>query len=127
MGEVVLRAGTARASLLMSGYKHHKATRRPRIYGLSVQYAPGRAWQELAQAGQFKNGQVSIADEDDLRAALAPLGYALRLVPTPGQGFHHTLVVLYDTNGQTLTSLPANAASALAATFRQRPNPYPAP
>ncbi len=125
MGDVVLRAGIAKADLLMQNYGRHKGALG--VYGCSVQYAPGRTWQELARAGQFKNGQVSIADEDALRAALAPLGYTMRLVPTPGRGFHHTLAVLYDTGGQMLTSLPSDAALALANTFQQRPNPHQVP
>jgi len=32
----------------------------------------------------------------ELVAALQFLGYAMRLVPSPGKGYHHTLVVLYD-------------------------------
>jgi hypothetical protein len=125
MGEIVLRAGTAQARLLVKGYGQHAGA--PGTFGLSVQYAPGSAWQDLAQAGRFSNGQVSIADEDALRAALAPLGYTMQLVPTPGRGFLHTLVVLYDTSGQMLTSLPADAAYALAATFKQHPNPFQTP
>jgi hypothetical protein len=125
MGEVVLRAGTATADLLVGGYGRHSGA--PSVFGLSVQYAPGRTWQELAQAGRFKNGQVSVADEDDLRAALAPLGYRMELVPTPGRGYHHTLAVLYDVSGQMLTALPADAAQALAATFTRYRNPYQVP
>ena len=49
MGEIVLRAGTAKADLLISGYEEHLGARG--VYGFSVQYAPGRTWQELAQAG----------------------------------------------------------------------------
>lgn len=125
MGEIVLRGGIAKADLLMQNYRQHKQA--PGVYGCSVQYAPGRTWQDLALAGQFKNGQVSIADEDLLRAALAALGYSMRLVPSPGRGFHHTLVVLYDKSGQRLTQLPRDAALALANAFQQRANPYQVP
>jgi hypothetical protein len=122
MGEVVLRAGTAKADLLMSGYEEQLGARG--VYGFSVQYAPRHTWQELAWVGRLRNGRVSVADEDALRAALAPLGYTLELVPTPGRGFHHRLLALYDATGQILTTLPADAARALATTFVQHPNPY---
>jgi hypothetical protein len=125
MGEVVLRAGTAKADLLISGYEEHLGARG--VYGFSVQYAPGRTWQELAQAGQFRNGQVSVADEDDLRTALAPFGYTMELVKTPGRGYHHMLMVLSDATGQILTALPPDTARALANTFVRYSNPYQAP
>jgi hypothetical protein len=51
----------------------------------------------------------------------------MELVPTPGRGYHHTLVVLRDTTGQFLTALPPDAARALAATFTRHPNPYSVP
>ncbi len=95
----------------------------PGLYGFSVQYQAGRPWQELARAGQFPNAQVSIAEENDLRTALQSLGYDLRLVPSPGVGYHHTFVLLYDATGAMLTQLPLPVAQKLHETFAQVPNP----
>jgi hypothetical protein len=118
----VVRAGEAKAADLVSGYRQHLSV--PGLYGFSVQYQPGLPWQLLARAGQFPNAQVSIAEELDLRAALQPLGYDLRLVPSPGLGFHHTFVVLYDATGMILTQVSAPVAQKLHETFTQVPNPH---
>ncbi len=48
----------------------------------------------------------------------------MRLVHSPGRGFHHTFAVLYDMSGLLLQSLPQDAAEALSQTFRHRLNPY---
>jgi hypothetical protein len=109
----------------MEGYRQHLGV--PGLAGCSVQYALGQSVDELAQAGHFKNRQISIATEDALAAALRPLGYAMRLVASPGRGFHHTLVVLYDASGTMLPRLPQDAADALSRTFQRRPNPYHVP
>lgn len=119
----VVRAGVVAPKLLMAGYRPHLGV--PGLAGCSVQYAPGRSIEELSQAGQFKNAQISYATEDDLRAALQLLGYALRLVRSPGRGYHHTLAVLYDASGAMLQRLPLDAAEALSQAFQRRPNPYP--
>ena len=100
----VVRAGEAKAIDLVKGYAEHRLV--SGLFGFSVQYHPGASWQELAQAGQFPNAQVSIAYDDDLSAALQSLGYSMRLVPSPGTGYHHTFVVLYDASGTMLTQLP---------------------
>jgi hypothetical protein len=118
----VVRAGAAQAADLVSGYRQHLGV--PGLYGFSVQYQAGISWQELARAGQFPHAQVSIAEERDLQAALHSLGYALRLVPSPGAGYHHTFVVLYDATGAMLTQLPLPIAEKLHETFAQAPNPY---
>lgn len=65
----------------------------PGVYGFSVQYNAGSSVDELAQAGKFRNARISFQDEDVLQAALAPLGYRLVLIQTPGGGYHHTLTV----------------------------------
>lgn len=119
----VVRAGLATPNQLSGGYKRHTGEQRP-IYGFSVQYEPGWMWQSLAQAGQFPNGQVAIAYDDDLAAALTPLGYRMTLIKTRGVGRHYTLAVLYDASGNMLHALPQDAAAALAAVFHQEPNPY---
>jgi hypothetical protein len=121
----VVRGGLATPQSLMAGYKEHAA--RPGLYGFSVQYAPGKSLAELTSAGQILNGQISYADDSALMAALQILGYTMRLIKSPGHGYHHTFAVLYDGSGVMLTTLPQNAADALSRTFRQQPNPYKRP
>jgi hypothetical protein len=118
----VVRAGEAKPVDLMKGYREHLGV--PGLYGFSVQYHAGVSWQELARAGQYPNAQVSIAEEHDLLVALAPLGYICRLVPSPGAGYHHTFVVLYDAIGAMLTQLPQPVAQKLHETFTQVANPH---
>lgn len=118
----VVRAGEAKAVDLVKGYREHLGV--PGLYGFSVQYQVGLPWQELARAGRYPNARVSIAEDDDLRAALRSLGYDLRLVPSPGAGYHHTFVVLYDATGAMLTQLPLPVAQQLHETFAQAPNPH---
>lgn len=118
----VVRAGEAKAVDLMKGYREHLGV--PGLYGFSVQYQPGISWQELARAGRYPTAQVSIAEEEMPRLALRALGYDLRLVSSPGAGYHHTFVVLYDTTGAMLTQLPLQAADRLHDIFTQMPNPH---
>lgn len=92
-----------------------------------MQYNPGLSADELARAGRFPNRQISFAQRSDLVAALSPLGYRLQLQKTLGEGYHHTLMVLYDTNGTLYTVLPLDAAQALALVFQRQQNPYPVP
>jgi len=121
----VVRGGIATAQSLMAGYKEHAARRG--LFGFSVQYASGKSVNELAHAGQIRNGQISYADDDELLAVLQILGYTMRLEPSPGHGFHHTFAVLYDGSGIMLMALPQDAADALSQTFRHQPNPYKQP
>lgn len=123
--EWVVRAGVASAASLVKGYNQHRGV--PGLFGFSVQYAPGKTVDELARAGNFPHPQISYAMEDALRAALRSLGYTMRLVKSPGQGYHHTFAVLYDATGSMLHVLPQDAAIALSKTFRQRPNPVQTP
>jgi hypothetical protein len=78
----------------------------------------------LARAGQFRNTRISVEDEDVLQAAVAPLGYRLEFIRTPGAGFHHTCALIEVATGASLHALPANAASALSNAFQRRRNPY---
>lgn len=123
--EWVVRAGLATPRRLQDGYVAHLLV--PGLYGFSVQYHPGLSVDELARAGQFPNGQISIAYDTALAAAVSPLGYAIRLVPSPGGGYHHTFAVLYDASGTILRTLPDGAAAALSQTFAQQPNPFRVP
>lgn len=120
--EWIVRAGEAQVKSLIAGYREHAAV--SGLYGFSVQYASGKTVEELALAGQFPNGQISFAGDSELAATLAPLGYAMRLVRSPGRGYHHTFAVLYDASNVMLRTLPQDAAHALAATFRHMPNPH---
>lgn len=120
----VVRGGIATPDRLIKGYGEHLAV--PGLYGFSVQYAPGLSVDEIARARRFPNTLLSIAYDTELAAALKPLGYGLRIVRSSGRGYHHTFAVLYDdAGGAMLQRLPADAARALAATFRQITNPYP--
>jgi hypothetical protein len=92
--EWVVRAGAAAASSLIAGYNEHRAV--PDLYGFSVQYAPSKTVDELALAGRFPHPQISYATDDALQAALRVLGYTMRLVASPGTGYHHTFAVLHD-------------------------------
>lgn len=118
----IVRAGVAAPDMLVAGYTEHRAV--PGLYGFSVQYAPNKTIGELAQAGQFPNAQISYATGEALAAALASLGYRMHLVSSPGQGYHHTFVVLYDTSGVALQHLPIDAARAISQTFQRQPNPF---
>jgi hypothetical protein len=119
--EWVVRAGVATAQRLIEGYAQHKGA--PGLYGFSVQYAPGATVEQLAQAGRFPHAQISYATDDALQAALAPLGYTMRLVKSPGSGYHHTFAVLYDGGGTMAQVLPPDAAQAISQAFQQRANP----
>jgi hypothetical protein len=118
----VVRAGEAKAIDLLMGYREHLGM--PGLYGFSVQYQAGLPWQELARAGHYPNAQVSIAEDGDPRTALRSLGYDMRLISSPGAGYHHTFVVLYDATGAMLTQLPLSVAQQLHSTFTQVQNPY---
>jgi hypothetical protein len=121
--DFVVRGGIATADSLQKGYRQHQGM--PHIYGLSVQYAPGRSMplHDLAQAGHIQNGQISYATPDELERAVAPLGYKLGLIRSPGIGHHHTLCVVYDASNTMLQLLPRDAAEALSARFHRQPNP----
>ena len=118
----VVRAGVAGVQSLIDGYNEH--LRVPGLFGFSVQYAPGMTIEKLAMAAKFPHAQISFAEEAALAAALASLGYTMRLVQSPGAAYHHTFAVLYDATGMAIHSLPLDAASAISRMFQRRPNPY---
>lgn len=93
----MIRAGIATRDMLIAGYAEHKGV--PGLFGFSVQYHPGATVDELARAAQFPNAQISFAPDTALGAALAVRGFRMRLVPSPGGGYHHTFCVLYDASG----------------------------
>ncbi len=120
----VVRAGIAKPEDLQKGYQEHQAV--PGVHGLSVQYNPGSTVDGLAQAGRFSNKQISYATESTLAAVAASLNYQIRLISTPGRGYHHTLSV-FASSGQPLTSLPGDLAEAFSSAFTRKPNPFPVP
>lgn len=122
MPEWVVRAGLAREEHLIAAYRRHTGANG--IYGFSVQYAPGKSIEELASAGRFPNPKISYAYDDELAASLSSQGYRMALVSSPGIGFHHTFMVLYDADGRLLKRLPADAARTISRTFRQTINPH---
>ena len=76
---VVVRGGYCGASSLRRGYRRHPGA--AGVWGLSVQYAPGRSIEDLIRAGRlYSYPVVSYADEADLAAAVAPLGFRIRLI-----------------------------------------------
>lgn len=121
----VVRAGEAKAADLEWGYSLHRQV--PGLYGFSVQYEPGKTVDELAQAGQFPNAQISYAEEAALNLAIRPFGCTMRLVKSPGNGYHHTFAVVYDATGAIQQRLPHAVAQALAAAFQQMPNSHRVP
>lgn len=118
----VVRGGEAKAADLIAGYALHRLV--PGLYGFSVQYDPGKSIEELAQAGQFPNATISYEDERALAQAVEQFGYNMKLVSSPGRGYHHTFCVLYDASNVVQMRLPDSVAQALSATFRRAPNPY---
>jgi hypothetical protein len=124
--EWVVRGGVVTPKQLSDGFGKHAGVSMPH-YGFSVQYQPGKTIAELALAGQFRNGQISYALDDDLQAAVQYVGYSMQLVKSPGRGYHHTFAVIYNANGMMEQQLPAVVAVALSHVFRRMPNPHPAP
>ena len=121
----VVRAGIAVPPTLKAGYRKHRQM--PHVWGFSVQYDMSASVNELARAGQFSNKQISYQEEAVLAMVLASLGYTMRLVKSPGIGYHHTFVVLYDASGVMLQALPDDAAAALDRALIRIMNPHPTP
>ena len=106
---MVVRGGVVTSEQLQNGCSEHAEA--PGIYGFSVQSAPAKTVDELARAGLFPNKQIGVTNVGAVRAA----GY--NVVPTPGRGFHATVVVPPDWT--------VNDAAALAKLFKPQPNPAP--
>jgi hypothetical protein len=118
----VVRAGVANWQDLKRAYGYD---RRAKVYGFSVQYAPGVSWQDLARAGNFPHPMICYADRTDLEIAIAALGYVLSLVSAAGRGYHHELTLSLLKDGTIVTDLPDDAAKALSAVFQQHKIPKP--
>ena len=87
----------------------------PDLYGGSVQSALGRTIFQLAEAGHFPNAQISVSTVEDLVAVGQAVGYSIRVVQSPGRGFHCTVEVP--------DPLPDVLAEALSRAFTPAPNP----
>ena len=112
----VVRGGVATPSQLQAGTARHRGVPDPPgLFGFSVQYQPGKTMQELAAAGRLRNAQISVTTDAELVAAGLLVGYLVRIVKSPGAGYHHTVQVPFP--------LPWDLAGALSAVFTQRPNP----
>jgi hypothetical protein len=81
----VVRGGRASPQNLIDGTAEHADV--SGLSGFSVQSAPDRSVEELAIAGRFPNAVISVTTVE----ALAQRG--VRVVPSPGAGFHATAVV----------------------------------
>jgi tetratricopeptide (TPR) repeat protein len=103
----VVRAGVATPQQLKEGVDEHLGM--PGLTGFSVQSAPGKTIEELAAAGGFPHGQISVTTVGALLAVGVPV------VKSPGRGYHNT--------AKTEDPLTSPHAEAISAVFKQRPNP----
>jgi hypothetical protein len=108
--QYVVRAGLARANSLIVGTTRHPLV--PRLFGFSVQSAPGVLVDELARAGRFPHPWISVATVDVLRRH----GFDL-VFPTPGKGAYHAIV-------RALCPLPPDIAVLLSNLFVRCRNPH---
>jgi hypothetical protein len=112
----VVRGGIATSQQLQAGTtKHRGVPESPGLCGFSVQYQPGKTVTELAIAGKFRHARISVTTADVLITAGASAGYVVRLVQSPGGGYHQTVQVPFP--------LPWELAEALSAVFMQMTNP----
>jgi hypothetical protein len=111
----IVRAGIVTPESLIARSAYHY--RVPGLFGFSVQHEPGRTIDELAQAGGFPNRQISVAMVDQLISGAVAVGYSVRVVRSPGRGYHHTVEVP--------DPFPIQLARALSRAFIQRSNPSP--
>ena len=118
----VVRGGMAAPKSLQDGYDQHLGA--PSVFGFSVQYQPGLTIEQLADAGRFRNSQISYAADAELITTARNLGYDLSVVKTPGRGFHHTVTAQLSTTGEVVQKLPDDLALALSSVFKQKPNPF---
>lgn len=110
----VARGGIATAEQLIRGAAEHLGV--PGLFGFSVQRQRGKTVADLAFAGRFPRAQISVATIDHLVAVAGECGYReVRIVASPGRGFHHTAFVP--------EPLPLDLAAALSRAFTVQPNP----
>ena len=112
----VVRGGIATPQQLQAGtVKHRGVPEPPGLFGFSVQYQPGKTVTELAIAGKFRHARISVTTDDALIAIGVSTGYVVRLIQSPGGGYHHTVQVPFP--------LPWELAEALSAVFTPMANP----
>lgn len=115
-GNYVVRGGVASANNLMNPNTTREHLAVDGLFGFSVQYRPGLSIQQFAAAGQFPHAQISVTTDAVLLGAAAAAGFpTVRIVSSPGRGYHHTVEVP--------TPLPLVLAEALSTAFFQMPNP----
>jgi hypothetical protein len=109
----VVRAGVVTPEQLKNGVGGHALM--PGLHGFSVQSELGRTIFQLGEAGHFPNAQISVSTVEALVAAGQAMAYSVRVVKSPGRGFHCTVEVP--------EPLPDTLAEALSHEFTQLPNP----
>jgi hypothetical protein len=106
--QYVVRAGVATPGQIQKGVAEHYAV--PGLTGFSVQSAPGVDVDELARAGRFPNGQISVTTVERLREV------GVEVTPSPGRGLHAT--------AETPMPLSNEDADRISSVFEQRQNPH---
>lgn len=86
----------------------------PGLTGFSVQSEAGKTIAELAAAGKLRNKSISVTTINSLVVAARRSGFEIKVVKSPGQGYHATVV--------TPLPLPEPLAEALSSVFEQMPN-----
>jgi hypothetical protein len=93
----------------VSGYRHVP------LIGFSVQSIPQKTLQQLAASGGFFGPLLSVTTVGELQKAGQSAGLNIKVISTPGRGFHSIVVAP--------RRLSSTAAQALSGVFRQMPNP----
>lgn len=101
---LVIRGGIATPDLLRRGIAEHLQV--PGLVGFSVTSENGHTRDQLAQAAQYPNGQISYAEVGSLRVI------GSNVIPSPGRGLHCTVIA------------EAGQAEQLSGAFQQAPNPH---
>src|SRR5262249_25493560 len=113
---LVVLGGEVTPRLLQKRVSHYRNV--PHVTGFSVQSVPQKSLQELAARGRFGNRSVSVTTVAKLKEAAQSAGVQIEVIPAPGRGGFHNIVV-------TPRPLPDTAAEALSKAFSQMPNPSP--
>jgi len=121
----VVRGGISLPTDLQKGYREHVQVQN--LFGFSVQYHPGATIDELAIAGRFPHLSISYAVDTELVVAVSAIGYDVKLIASPGKGFHSTLMALMTATGVIVHILPDDLAVELSAHFKRMPNPARGP
>src|SRR5690606_37652114 len=107
--------GVATPEQIVAGSKEHFGV--PGLKGFSVQAGEGASVADLAIAGEFPHGKLSVSTEAQLRDAARSVGHDLQIVQSPGRGQHHTATVPLP--------VPQDLADALSKAFTTMKNPHP--